>query len=59
MTPQQVAEVLQVDVQLLNHWRCLGKGPQFIKAGHFIRYRVAHLEAWLENQTVETEHKLI
>lgn len=36
----------------LQHWRSRGGGPPFIKVGHYVRYRLADVNAWLD----EREH---
>ena len=32
-------------------WRSLGRGPRFVKMGRFVRYRIADLDAWLDEHT--------
>jgi predicted DNA-binding transcriptional regulator AlpA len=59
LTPKQVAEKLQVDVQLLNQWRSARKGPKFHKLGRFIRYKADELQEWIDSQVVETDLKLV
>lgn len=58
MTPPEVAELLQVETTILSGWRITRKGPTYIKVGHQVRYRVSDVEAWIESQRVEAEHKL-
>ena len=36
----------------LNHWRCQGEGPPFIRLGSRIGYRGQDLLDWLEGRTV-------
>ena len=38
MTPKQLADVLDVEVNTLANWRVLGRGPAFIRMGTTIRY---------------------
>lgn len=51
MTPEQVAEALQVHIGTLERWRFLGQGPKFIKMGKgrrsAIRYRKQDVDDWL------------
>ncbi|MFN9187504.1 MAG: helix-turn-helix transcriptional regulator [Betaproteobacteria bacterium] len=51
MTPEQVAEALQVHIGTLERWRFLGQGPRFIKMGEgrrsAIRYRKQDVDDWL------------
>lgn len=50
----EAAEILGVKTTTLERWRCMGKGPQFIKFGDFkgapVRYLRSELAAWLSNQ---------
>ena len=47
------AEILGLSVITLRNWRCLGKGPRYLKLnGRAIRYRVSDLLAWAEQYTV-------
>ncbi len=49
ITPEQLAEALQVPVRTLYKWRAAGTGPQSIKVGKYIRYRPAAVEAYLDS----------
>lgn len=53
LTPDQLAEALQVPVSTLYKWRAAGAGPQSIKVGKHLRYRLAAVEAYLAS--LETE----
>jgi predicted DNA-binding transcriptional regulator AlpA len=33
-------------------WRCKGIGPEYIKVGRLVRYRLSAVLAWLESRTV-------
>jgi len=52
LTVPETATYLGLAVSTLNKWRVYGGGPQFLKLGRSIRYRIADVEAWLENQLV-------
>jgi excisionase family DNA binding protein len=55
LTPDEVAEMLDVKPQTLAVWRCQKRQDlPYIKVGHKIRYRLRDVEAWLERQTVGT-----
>lgn len=41
------AEMLCVGVQSLRNYRCLRKGPPYVKMGRSVRYLVSDLEAYL------------
>jgi hypothetical protein len=56
MTPEQLAEFLQVSTGTLANDRYLGKGPRFIKLGKLVRYRRADVLAHLdENAYTRTD----
>lgn len=56
MTPEQLAEYLQVSPGTLANDRYLGRGPKFIRIGRQIRYRRADILAYLdENQFTRTD----
>lgn len=59
LIPQEVADKLKVDVQLLNQWRSARKGPKFLKLGRFVRYKASDLKEWLDSRAVETNLKLV
>ena len=48
-TPEAAA-FLRVSARSLEGWRVSGTGPRFVKAGTRVFYRLAALEAWLEDQ---------
>jgi excisionase family DNA binding protein len=47
LTPEEVAERLQVTLRTLQRWRTSGTGPAYIKSGRLIRYPEGDLKAWL------------
>ena len=59
LIPQEGADKLKVDVQLLNQWRSARKGPKFLKLGRFVRYKASDLKEWLDSRAVETNLKLV
>lgn len=52
MTTQQLADYLEIAVSTILQYRAEGTGPQYIKLGHLVRYRVSDVEAWLEAKAV-------
>jgi predicted DNA-binding transcriptional regulator AlpA len=48
LNEREVAEAIHVSVKTLQHWRQHGQGPQFLRLGRHIRYRVGDVIAWLE-----------
>lgn len=50
MTVAEVAAYIGVRVKTLYNWRPLGKGPGAAKVGRALRYSLADVDAWLEEQ---------
>ena len=48
LTPEDLAERLGVPVRTVYAWRQRRKGPQGIRVGRYVRYRLADVEAWEE-----------
>lgn len=46
LTTQEASEYLGLAVSTLNKWRVYGNGPQFIKLGRAVRYRLEDLTAF-------------
>lgn len=53
LTPEQLAELLQVSEKTLRRWRNEGTGPPFVRIGRIIRYRKRAALAWLRDQEHE------
>ena len=51
LSPQGLAEYLDVPIGTVYQWRYRGEGPAGIKVGRHVRYRLREVEAWLERQT--------
>lgn len=51
LTTRQAAEYLNVKESTLEQQRWQGKGPRFVKLSRSVRYRLADLEAYLEERT--------
>jgi predicted DNA-binding transcriptional regulator AlpA len=51
LTPQQVADLLQVSTGTLENWRLKNHGPKFLKLGGQhrspVRYRLQDVEDWM------------
>ena len=56
LTTEEAAHVLHVSCSTLRRWRSMRMGPRYIrlgnKVGSAIRYRLADLLKWLDEQTV-------
>lgn len=50
LTVAQFAELLSVHPATLATWRYEGRGPRFIKVGRHVRYRLADINTWLDEQ---------
>jgi excisionase family DNA binding protein len=48
---KQAAEFLNLKKCTLEAWAIRGGGPDFVKFGRAVRYRVSSLEAYIEKQT--------
>lgn len=46
----EAAKLLHVAEITISKWRMDGLGPQFIRFGRGIRYRVSDIEAWVETR---------
>ena len=52
MTTREVAAFLGLSAGTLRVWRCQGKGPSYYKVGNAVRYKIADVEAW-KNENVK------
>jgi len=52
---KKAAEILDVAVQTLRNWRFLQRGPDYLRLGRCIRYRVDDLENYVERNKVNPE----
>ena len=51
LTEAEAALVLNVQPSTLRTWRCIGRGPRFVRAGRVIRYRLAAIDRWATQNT--------
>lgn len=51
LTPENLADELQVPLSTVYQWNHDGTGPKRVKVGRHVRYRRADVEAWLEART--------
>ena len=47
-----VAKMLGVSITKLEHMRCAGQGPTWIRVGRSVRYKPADIDAYLAANTV-------
>ena len=50
LSPQDLADYLDVPVSTLYDWRWRGEGPKGFRAGKHIRYRRSDVEEWIQRQ---------
>lgn len=51
LTSTEAAKYLKASPRTLDNWRSRGTGPPFIRlSSRAIRYRMAELEAWIEER---------
>jgi hypothetical protein len=55
ISPQDLADLLDVDERTLAVWRCQRKGPDFVKLGRTVFYRRRDVEAWIDLKTTPTD----
>lgn len=57
LTTEQTADFLSIRAHTLIYWRCKTKadGPDFIKLGRLVRYRVADIVRFLRRARVRRE----
>ena len=51
VSPEIVADHLSVSRGQLAQMRYLGTGPEFIKVGSRVRYRMSQVDSWLKSRT--------
>lgn len=47
---QEVADFLQVPVTTIYQWRYRGEGPRGIRVGRYVRFQLADVLAWIDEQ---------
>lgn len=52
LSPEDLAQFLQVPLQTIYGWRYQRKGPPAIKVGKHLRFRRADVEQWLDELTL-------
>jgi len=50
VTTKELAELIGVPVATLNNWRSIGRGPRSFRLGRAVKYLVADVAAWIEQQ---------
>ena len=50
VTTKELAALIGVPVATLNNWRSVGRGPRSFRLGRAVKYLVADVAAWIEQQ---------
>ena len=50
ITPETLAERWNMNAATLSQWRWNGRGPQYLKLGRRVMYRIQDIEAFEEQQ---------
>jgi predicted DNA-binding transcriptional regulator AlpA len=53
ITPKELAEAIGVAEQTLAGWRCTNKGPDFVKLGKAVFYRLADVQNWVSQNVTQ------
>ncbi|WP_141933586.1 helix-turn-helix domain-containing protein [Bradyrhizobium sp. UNPA324] len=53
--PTEAARLVRQKPDTLAHWRCDGRGPEYLKIGRSIFYRRSAISAWLATQIVRPQ----
>jgi predicted DNA-binding transcriptional regulator AlpA len=56
VTTKELAELIGVPVATLNNWRSIGRGPRSFRLGRAVKYSVADVAAWIEQQQQADDH---
>ena len=51
---EAAAHLLNVSAVTLAKWRVSGEGPQFLKFGRSVKYRISDLQEWILGQQRES-----
>lgn len=54
MNEEEAANYIGASPKTMRYWRCLKKGPAYIKSGRNVRYRREALDAYLTGQSQPT-----
>lgn len=55
LSPAELAELLNVPVQTIYHWRYRGYGPRAYRIGRHVRYQPEDVQAWLDRHHDEAQ----
>jgi excisionase family DNA binding protein len=52
LSPEDLAERLSVPLETVYGWNKTGRGPQYMRVGRHVRYRLADVIAWENSRVV-------
>ena len=54
MDEYEVSTLIGFAVGSLRNWRCMARGPSYVKMGRSVRYRLRDVLDWMESHRVES-----
>jgi predicted DNA-binding transcriptional regulator AlpA len=51
LSPRELFARFKIPLSTSAAWRCLGKGPKYVKLQKSVRYRLSDVRAWLDANT--------
>jgi hypothetical protein len=55
-TCEDLAQALEITTDTLRIWRSQGQGPNFVKAGRTVFYRIEDVKAWLAESRYQRQY---
>ena len=55
LNEKEVSSRYSIHVQTLRNWRCVGKGPAYVKLSRLVRYPIRDLESYFQARRVDPE----
>ena len=57
LTDEQAAEFLGMAKQTLRNWRTFGRGPDYLKMGRSVRYKLSSLQRFTDERTIKARQQ--
>jgi hypothetical protein len=57
LNEKAVSAKYSIHIQTLRNWRCVGRGPSYIKLDRLVRYSLADLDTYFQSHRVDPEGK--
>lgn len=55
LAPAEAAQILGITTKTLANWRCLSRGPNYVKVGRLVRYMRKDIAEYATKRCVETQ----